>query len=465
MGEAKITIAELTKKLEAAQSRISELEVSREGAKGIAPDAENRYRDMFENAQVGLYRSKIDGSGPVMVNQELAEILGFTVDELMSQPTIIRWADPAKRGDLVALVEEKGIVTNYEIELLTKNGDIKTCLVSVKPYPEEGLLEGTLVDITDRKRTENDLRYRMKFEEVIANISANFISLPFEKTDEAINSSLESIGWFCGVDRSCVSLFSEDMKTMSDTHEWCNEDIEPRINDLQEVPLDLFGERLEELKRTGVIHTRRLEDLPPGTDVEKDMSEEHGTKSYLLVVITSESRVIGFISLNTVREEREWGDGDIALLKIAANIFANVIERQKKVKALQESEQRLRNLLDTTTDWVWEIDEDGVYTYSSPAVKKILGYEPDDILGMSPFDLMPEEEAGRLSDTIGPVIAARKPIKLLDNVNLDVEGNKVVLETNAVPFFDADGEFRGYRGIDRDVTELVRVSERSIESE
>ncbi|MCP4231343.1 MAG: PAS domain S-box protein [bacterium] len=351
MSKAKKTKAELVKELEAAQSRISELEDRQEKPNGIVPDVETRYREMFEDS----------------------------------------------------------------------------------------------------------LRYRMKFEEVIANISANFISLPFEKTDEAINNSLESIGRFCGVDRSCVTLFSEDMETMSDTHEWCNEDIEPRINDLQEVPLGLFAERMEEFKRTGIISTPHLEDLPPGTEIEKEMSDEHGTKSYILVAITSEGRVIGFISLNMVRKEREWEDGDIALLKIAANIFANVIERQKKVGALRESEQRLRNLLDTTTDWVWEIDENGVYTYSSPGVKKTLGYEPDDILGMSPFDLMPEEEADRLADTIGPVFAARKPIKLLDNVYLHVKGNAVVLETNAVPFFDPDGEFRGYRGIDRDVTEIKRA--------
>lgn len=174
--------------------------------------------------------------------------------------------------------------------------------------------------------------------------------------------------------------------------------------------------------------------------------------------------MIGFVSFNMVREEREWGDEDIAFLKIIANIFASVIERQKKVKALKENEQRLRNILDTMTDWIWEVDENGVYSYSGPGVKSVLGYAPEDILGMSPFDLMPEEEADRLADIIGPLFAAREPIKLTDNVFLHAEGNPVVLETNAVPFFDSDGKFRGYRGTDRDVTGIKQAGEGITES-
>src|SRR5262245_36410139 len=66
--------------------------------------------------------------------------------------------------------------------------------------------------------------------------------------------------------------------------------------------------------------------------------------------------------------------------------------------ALQQCEQRFRDLVETTRDWVWEIDEHGAFTYCSPRLFDILGYEPEEVLGKTPFDLMPEEEARRIGD-------------------------------------------------------------------
>jgi PAS domain S-box-containing protein len=62
-----------------------------------------------------------------------------------------------------------------------------------------------------------------------------------------------------------------------------------------------------------------------------------------------------------------------------------------------ESEERFRSLVELTSDWIWQVNENGVYTYVSPKVKDILGYEPDEVLGKTPFDLMPNAEAERIA--------------------------------------------------------------------
>ena len=116
-------------------------------------------------------------------------------------------------------------------------------------------------------------------------------------------------------------------------------------------------------------------------------------------------------------------------------------------------EERFRNLVETTSDWVWEVDENFVYTYVSPRVRDILGYEPDQMLGKKPSDLMPPAEAARVARVFAPIAAARAPFYALEYVKMHRDGRVVVLETNGVPFFDSGGEFRGYRGIARDITE------------
>jgi PAS domain S-box-containing protein len=127
--------------------------------------------------------------------------------------------------------------------------------------------------------------------------------------------------------------------------------------------------------------------------------------------------------------------------------------------ALRESEERYRALVETVSDWVWEVDENVVYTFVSPKIRDLLGYEPGEILGKTPFDLMPPDEALRVKEIFGPYAARREPFPTIENANLHKDGHLVVLETSGAPFFDADGRFRGYRGIDREIGARKRAEE------
>lgn len=139
--------------------------------------------------------------------------------------------------------------------------------------------------------------------------------------------------------------------------------------------------------------------------------------------------------------------------------FVDITEQKRNQGVLQRSQQRFRDLIETTSDWVWEVDENLRYTYASPRVREILGYEPEDILGRTPMSLMAPGEAERLSEVIARIVAERAPFRVLENTNVHRDGHRVVLETSGVPFFDAQGIFRGYRGIDREVTERRRVEQ------
>jgi PAS domain S-box-containing protein len=103
------------------------------------------------------------------------------------------------------------------------------------------------------------------------------------------------------------------------------------------------------------------------------------------------------------------------------------------------------------------VDENAVYTYASPKVRDLLGYEPEEVVGKTPFDFMLPEEAARVSNIFDSIAAAQQPIRFLENINIHKDGHLVVLESSGVPFFDAEGNFRGYRGMDRNITERKSV--------
>jgi len=139
-------------------------------------------------------------------------------------------------------------------------------------------------------------------------------------------------------------------------------------------------------------------------------------------------------------------------------IKQDITERVQAEEALRESEAKFRGLVESTNDWIWEIDGTGSYTYASPQVEGILGYRPDDVIGKTPFDFMPTEEAERISAAFAEIAAAHAPFTALQNINLRKDGRQVILETSGSPIIDADGRYKGYRGIDRDITEHKRVN-------
>lgn len=134
-----------------------------------------------------------------------------------------------------------------------------------------------------------------------------------------------------------------------------------------------------------------------------------------------------------------------------------IAERRQAEDSLRASEQRYRALVETTSDWVWEINRDGFYVYTNPRVMDLLGYAPEEIIGKRPFHFMDPLEAARVSDLFWSLSQRGQPIVALENTNRHRDGHEVVLETNGVPIFDEHGELRGYRGVDRDITARKRV--------
>jgi len=139
--------------------------------------------------------------------------------------------------------------------------------------------------------------------------------------------------------------------------------------------------------------------------------------------------------------------------------------RKRAEEALRQSEIRFRSLVESSSDWIWEVNSEGMYIYVSPLVEEILGYKPEEIIGKTPFDLMPPEEAVRLGKIFMDIVEKGEPIIALENVNLHKDGRHIILETSGVPVRDESGKITHYRGIDRNITERKQTEELLKENE
>lgn len=149
-------------------------------------------------------------------------------------------------------------------------------------------------------------------------------------------------------------------------------------------------------------------------------------------------------------------------------VFAVVrdIEKRKRAEeALRESEERFRSIVDTTAEWIWEIDLKGRHTFSNPTVVSILGYRREEVVGKSAFSLLHPEDRSRVETALPRLQAEKRGWRGWILRWRHKDGNYRFLESNAEPIRDSNGIVVGYRGTDRDITEREQAEEALRESE
>lgn len=140
-------------------------------------------------------------------------------------------------------------------------------------------------------------------------------------------------------------------------------------------------------------------------------------------------------------------------------IAMNITERKKTEEALIRSEERFRDIAFNVGDWIWETDDQGRYIYNSPAVVKILGYEPAEMLGKFFYDFFVPEEREQNKNAALAFFSRKEKIENFINRNVHKNGRIVVCATTANPLLDTHGNLTGYRGVDRDITEIKKIEE------
>ncbi len=119
-------------------------------------ESEEKYRHLFENAPVGLFRSTLPEGKLIEANERCMRVAGYDdMEEFLSQwRASEQYKDPAQRDLFLAQIAERGEVQGFEVELCRRDGSTVWVSFSARHYPEAGLLEGALVDVSELKRAQ-----------------------------------------------------------------------------------------------------------------------------------------------------------------------------------------------------------------------------------------------------------------------------------------------------------------------
>jgi len=153
--------------------------------------SENEFRALAENSLIGIFRTSTSGQ-MMYANEALAQMLEFdSVQDLMQQSVIIRYANPEDRAALFGILNEQGKVKNHEVRALTKYD--RTCSLLLSGILEGQIFSGTVIDITERKRAEEQLGYQAH---LLENVNDAILAADANYILKAWNPAAEKLyGW------------------------------------------------------------------------------------------------------------------------------------------------------------------------------------------------------------------------------------------------------------------------------
>lgn len=251
-------------------------------------------------------------------------------------------------------------------------------------------LTGTVRDITDRKKNEEDLKQRDQLFATLAHVTSEFIL--HANWEDTISSVLQSLGEMMKVDR--VYIFQNDLpvdnhtETTSQRYEWSSSNSDPQIDnpELQHLPVAAMP-GIELLEKNKPFHSL-IKNIQ--NDSLKELLESQAIISILIFPIFVKKELWGFIGFDDCHNERHWSELEFSVLHSFSSSMAGALERKLSVEALAHSEESYRNLFDAVGEAIYVHDFNGVILDVNQRVLELYGYSKEDLVGQTPAILMAE---------------------------------------------------------------------------
>jgi two-component system, cell cycle sensor histidine kinase and response regulator CckA len=420
---------------------------------------------VFENAVDGILVADLKTRKFFLCNKSIQKMLGYDEKEIMS----LSVDDIHPKGDLPFVMKQFHKQTRGEIAVARnlpvkrKDGsifyaDIGSSMISAG---DREFVYGFFRDIT--RLTDNDESFQDRYHklEILNNIS---IEISSSLNSDTVFKKAVALGThLIGGDGATLAVYDFKNDVMRYPYHYNM----PESLTLKVAPK---GSGFAELamNQGSII----VEDYPAQPRALKEFVEA-GLQVLIAVPLASRGRNLGALGVFGFAKDKKFTRTDIKILEAVGRQVGVAIENAmlyEKIKNdmaeisridkdLKISEEKFRNLVETTSDWIWEIDTDMGYVYASPRIKDLLGFEPQEVIGKTPFDLMPSDEAKRLEPKISEIVKTKSPIISLTNWNRHKKGHLVLLETSGIPLLDESNNLSGYRGIDRDITKRYEAEE------
>jgi len=413
LREAKELEKEYTQTLEQkVKDRTQEIMIRSEDLKKIR----ERLELAMDAGEHGFWDWNLD-TDDVYFSPRYYTMLGYEPGELpMKLETWVNLMHPDDQKTIVPEVEN--YVKNaqpYEVEfrLKTKDGDWKWISGRGKSYEKDvdGIPHravGVHVDITGRKQAEEALR----------------------ESEEMFKKLFE---------------FAPDGFYLND--------LEGNFIDGNKVAQEIIGYKKEELVGSSFLKLGLLppEEIPKAAEllIENFNGRATGPDEFILNRKGRTPVVVEIMTLPVTIKSQ----------KVVLGIARDITLRKRTEKALKESEEKYRTILESIENGYYEVDIAGNFTFFNDSACRIFGYPRDKLMGMNNRESMSTRTSKRIYKAFNNVYKTEKPTKIFEYEIIREDGTKRYVETSVSLREDSEGQRIGFRGIIRDITEKKLAEE------
>ena len=318
--------------------------------------SEERWKFALEGSGAGVWDWSVQ-TGHLFVSAQWKRILGYAENEVGT--TLGEWIGRVHSEDFPRVMAEvqahaDGSTADYHSEYRLANKDGNWLWVHdrgrVVGRDAEGRalrMIGAVSDISGRKQAEIQLANLLMIQRELTRLATEFVNVPKERQDEAIDQSLAMIGQLFKVDRAYLFAYDFAARTTSNIHRWCAEGIVMDIANLQGIPLARFPTWVAAHQRGEPVVVADMAALELGDDL---VQPPQGIRSLATVPLMHNGNCLGFVGIDCVLETRRWEAHEIALLRVLAELYANFESRLAAERQADELRERLEQSRDAAQE-------------------------------------------------------------------------------------------------------------------
>jgi diguanylate cyclase (GGDEF)-like protein/PAS domain S-box-containing protein len=339
-------------------------------------------RDIIDIVPGFLFAKDADGRF-LFVNRTVANSFGEEPERVVGRTDADYGAPPEavaryRAGDLAVLESGRAWTVDKEY-LVHADGTYGWYQTTKVPFrdPATGrpAVLGLATDITRRVEAEARLSRESALARILMRLATEFINLPADAVAGATDRALAELGAFVGADRAYVFEYDFERRVGCNTHEWCAEGITPEIEHLGAVPFSLMPAWVDLHRRGEAVVIADVGRHPVAA--LREHLELQGIRSLVVVPMPGDPEPAGFVGFDAVRERRDFSDDDVALLRVFAEMLADVHGRIAAHRLLERERQRLADIIEGTSAGTWEWDVASGNVRINAQAARMLGYEPD----------------------------------------------------------------------------------------
>jgi PAS domain S-box-containing protein len=311
------------------------------------------------------------------------------------------------------------------------------------------IIAGLLWQRAKRRKSEQDLIWRLQFESLVSHFSSTFINLREEEVNVNIRQNMAHLGNFLDLDRISLFEFSPDGQQMEAIFSWNRTGVgaPPRIVGTG----DLLWWR-SKLLRGEVSLATDLNDMPEEALAEKEYFRQLGILSAASIPLKMAGEVNGAISFVSTRRRISWKPDVVSQLQVVGEILWSALQRKRAVAILRESEERFRLVANTAPVLIWMSGPDKLCNYTNQSWLDFTGRTLEAELGNGWLEGVHPEDLKNCLDVYTRAFDLRESFKMQYRMRRH-DGEYRWLLDIGVPRLNPDGLFVGYIGSCLDVTD------------